>query len=103
MAAKPEKPTQSSDKDVKAEISRQISDLMGKAKLPAEDRSKLRAIVGFMSDDDPEEYDDFMLMYLSGDRDWRDDHAAIFGSDTKPTKTDKKFDITAISDIKVID
>ena len=76
---------------------------MSKAKLSAADRSKLRAIVGYMADGEDEEYDDFMLMYLSGDRDWREDHDTVFGDDSKPSKMSKKFDITSVSDIKVVD
>lgn len=104
MATKPQKPAKFSEEEVNAEIRRQIQDLMAKAKLPADDRLKLRAIVGYMSDGAPEEYDGFMLMYLSGDRDWRDDHDAIFGGGAKkPSKSGKKFDITSVSGIKVID
>jgi len=67
--------------EIAAEIARQINELMAAANLSANDRSKLRALVGYMADEDPEEYNDFMLMYLSGDRDWREDHDAVFGSD----------------------
>jgi len=103
MASKPEKGTKPSEDEIRAEISRQISDLMGKAKLSAKDRSKLRAVVGYMADGNDEEYDDFMLMYLSKDRDWREDYDTIFGDESKPAKMGKKFDITSVTGIKVID
>lgn len=63
-------------------ILKKVNELLAESKLSSKDRSKLYALCGYMADADDGEtsYEEFLLMYLSKDRDWEKDHAAIFGT-----------------------
>lgn len=91
---------------------------MAAAKLDVNQKRDLYALCGVMEDSDRDtSYDEFLLMYLSGDRNWKDDFKAIFGREAgmqpsekksskkstreKPAKEDAKFDIGKVSQIKI--
>lgn len=65
-------------------LRQEVRRLLIEANLSARDRSDLYVLCGYMQDQDGGDsaHEEFLLMYLSGDRDWRDDFAAIFGART---------------------
>lgn len=52
--------------------------LLEKAKLSAQERLDLYALTGHMEDDETDRHT-FLNMYLSGDRNWKNDFKSIFG------------------------
>lgn len=56
----------------------ELNTLLLSSNLSAAERSDLYAMTGMMADEDsPQE--DYLVMYLSGDRNWKEDFAKIYG------------------------
>jgi hypothetical protein len=83
---------------IRSAIFTEVNQLLKKANLSTQERLDLYAISGQMADEDtPSE--DFLLMYLSGDRDWKADFKKMYGREAgKLAKREKKkFDITKVT------
>lgn len=71
---------------------RQITVLLQKAKLSAFDRNNLYALTARLAEvDSSMSQNDYIIMYLTGKRDWRSDYARVYG--TSPTEN-KKADLS---------
>jgi hypothetical protein len=69
---------------------RQITVLLDRAKLSSFDRNNLYALTGRLAElDSNMSQNDYIIMYLTGKRDWRADYASVYN--VSPT-TDKKAD-----------
>lgn len=77
----------------------ELNKLLKENKLSSQERLDLYALTGSMADaDTPQE--DFLVMYLSGDRDWKADFKKMYGRDAgkiAERKKKKKFDVTKVS------
>lgn len=82
-------------------LNTEIMSLLKTAKLSTAERSDLYALTGSMAEDDNElDQNDFLYMYLSGDRDWKKDFKTMFNREAGKSSS-KKFDISKADKVVV--
>lgn len=82
-----------------AQISMEIMEMVRDDKMPASERQDLYALAGYMASlasDEGLTNQDFVYMYIKGDRDWKKDFKEFFGRPPGKTKKSEKFSIDQV-------
>lgn len=82
-----------------AQIGMEIMEMVRDGKMPASERQDLYALAGYMASMAGEEgltNQDFVYMYMKGDRDWKKDFKEFFGRAPGKAKKTEKFSIDKV-------
>ena len=93
------KPNTERQASIDSTIASEIARLLKEKKLSNQERLDLYAIVGHMNGEGTNtEYNEFLYMYLMGDRDWKKDFKSVFGREAGKIapRPKKKFDVTKV-------
>lgn len=94
-----DKPKTDRQASIESTISSEITRLLKEKKLTSQERLDLYALAGHMNDEGTDaEYNEFVYMYLMGDRDWKRDFKSIFNREAGKIsdRPKKKFDVTKV-------